>query len=214
MLDYIVFRYFRSLHELLPSGLAEIVVGLPVVFAVCAVYWFIRRAWHKRRLGADFAEVRRRCRLNELVRLLFTAWLTMLFLLCLTTDPGSLKRLFSEPLLLLSPVQALYSFTSFDYRVFPLERTDMILNTALFVPLGVALPVLWKKADLRMTVLVGFALTYFIELRVQPFIDRYSSIDDIIANTLGAFIGYLIFALLRKVFPRFIEKCRVSVNLT
>lgn len=217
MLDYIVLHYIPFLRRF-PPGVREVLSGLPIVMLVCAVYWFIRRAWHKKRLGAEFAEIRRKCRLNELVRLLFVAWFTMMFLLCLTTDIGSLARNLSDPLILIPAVQAIHSFTRFDF-VFSLfigfDRTimvDMLLNMVLFVPLGAALPILWKKADFRRTTLVGFVLTYFIELRVQPFIERNSSIDDLICNTLGTSVGYLLFMLLRKIFPKFIESCQRTIK--
>ncbi len=217
MLDYIVFHYLPFLHRF-PSGVGEILVGLPIVFAVCAVYWFARRAWHKKRLGADFAKTRRKCRLNETVRLLFVAWMTMLFLLCLTTDIGSLIRNFSDPRILIPPFRAWRSFTRFDFVFSQLKGfdrsaiRDLFLNTVLFVPLGAALPIIWRKANFRRTVLVGFMLTYFIELRAQPFLDRYSSIDDIVANTTGTVIGYLLFWLLRKILPKFIESCQRTVK--
>ena len=215
MLDYIVLHYFRELHRF-PSGVGEILVGLPIVLVVCMVYWFCRRKWHKKRLGADFAETRRKCRLNEIVRLLFVAWFTMMFLLCLTTDMDSLVRNFSSPLILVPAVQAFRSFTSFNY-VFSLFTwgydRDMLLNTVLFIPLGAALPILWKKANFGRTTLVGFMLTYFIELRAQPFLDRNPGIDDLICNTLGAVIGYLLFMLIRKLFPKFIEACQRTIKI-
>lgn len=214
ILDHIIYHYLPFLMRF-PSTVTVIVLGLPVVTAVCTVYWFVRRAWHKKRLGADFAETRRKCRLNELVRLLFTAWFTMLFLLCLTTDLGSLKRTFSDPLILLPPYRALRCITSFDYRFTLLQwgfERDMLLNTVLFVPLGAALPILWKKANFGRTALVGFLLTFFIEMRAQPLMSRNPSLDDIIFNTLGTVIGYLIFMLLRRIFPKFIESCQRTIK--
>lgn len=143
----------------------------------------------------------------------------MMALLCLTTDLGSLVRTFSNPFIWIPAVQALHSFTSFDY-IFSLLKgfdstamRDMLLNTVLFIPLGAALPIIRRKANFRTTTLVGFLLTYFIELRVQPFIGRNSSIDDIIANTFGTVIGYLLFMLLRKIFPKFIESCQQTITV-
>ena len=210
ILDHIIFHYLPFLMRY-PSVVGVIVLGLPVVIAVCPVYWFVRRAWHKKRLGAEFEETRRKCRLNEMVRLLFVAWFTMMFLLCLTTDMGSLVRNFSDPLILLPPIRALRCITSFDYRFTLLKwgfERDMLLNTVLFIPLGAALPILWKKANFGRTALVGFLLTFFIEMRAQPLMSRNPSLDDIIFNTLGTVIGYLLFMLLRKIFPKFIESCQ------
>lgn len=135
----------------------------------------------------------------------------MMFLLCLTTDINSLIRNFSDPLILLPPIRALRCITSFDYRFTLLKcgfERDMLLNTVLFIPLGAALPILWKKANFGRTALVGFLLTFFIEMRAQPLMSRNPSLDDIIFNTLGALFGYLLFMLLRKIFPKFIESCQ------
>lgn len=216
ILDHIIHYYLPFLRRF-PSVVGVFILGAPVVIAVCAVYWFCRRKRHKKRLGAEFAEARRRCRLNELVRLMFVAWFTMMFLLCLTTDMGSLARNFSDPLILLPPVQAFHCITRFDYRFTLLSHgfeRDMFLNTVLFVPLGAALPILRKKANFGRTTLVGFMLTFFIEMRAQPLMSRNPSLDDIIFNTLGTVIGYLLFMLLRKIFPKFIEKCQLTIKVT
>lgn len=216
ILDHIIHYYLPFLRRF-PSVVGVFILGAPVVIAVCAVYWFCRRKRHKKRLGAEFAEARRRCRLNELVRLLFVAWFTMMFLLCLTTDMSSLARNFSDPLILLPPVQAFHCITRFDYRFTLLSHgfeRDMFLNTVLFVPLGAALPILRKKANFGRTTLVGFMLTFFIEMRAQPLMSRNPSLDDIIFNTLGTVIGYLLFMLLRKIFPKFIEKCQLTIKVT
>ena len=214
ILDHIIHHYLPFLRRF-PSIVGVFILGAPIVIAVCAVYWFVRRKWHKKRLGADFAETRRKCLLNEIVRLLFVAWFTAMFLLCLTTDMGSLVRNFSNPLILLPPIQAFHCITHFDYRFTLLSwgfDKDMFLNTVLFVPLGAALPILWKKANFGRTTLVGFLLTFFIEFRAQPFMSRNPSLDDIIFNTLGTVIGYLLFMLLRKIFPKFIEKCQLTIK--
>ena len=214
ILDHIIHHYLPFLRRF-PSIVGVFILGAPIVIAVCAVYWFVRRKWHKKRLGADFAETRRKCRLNEIVRLLFVAWFTAMFLLCLTTDMGSLIHNFSNPLVLLPPIQAFHCITHFDYRFTLLSwgfDKDMFLNTVLFVPLGAALPILRKKANFGRTTLVGFLLTFFIEFRAQPFMSRNPSLDDIIFNTLGTVIGYLLFMLLRKIFPKFIEKCQLTIK--
>lgn len=216
MLDYIVFYHARFFTRF-PSGIREMLVGLPIVFVICLIYWLIRRAWHKKRLGADFAEARRKCRLNELVRPLFVAWFTMMFLLCLTTDPRSFMYYFN-PFALFPSYRGIYGITHFDFVPSILSGLDysivkdMILNTVLFMPLGAALPILWKKANFKRTALVGLLTTYFIEIHAQPLLGRNSSMDDIICNTLGTVIGYLIFMLPRKLFPKYIESCQRTIK--
>lgn len=65
-----------------------------------------------------------------------------------------------------------------------------LLNILLFIPLGMMLPALWGKCrDLRYTLCFGLGLSLLIET-LQIFTLRLSDIDDLIANTAGAAIGF------------------------
>ena len=66
-------------------------------------------------------------------------------------------------------------------------------NIALFIPLGFMLPMLnqaSRKWDI--TLACGFFFSLTIEI-FQLFNSRITDIDDLITNTLGTLIGYLIF---------------------
>ena len=81
-----------------------------------------------------------------------------------------------------------------------------IENILLFVPLGFLLPCVWKKYEvLSRTVLSGFALSLIIELS-QMFDGRITDIDDLLMNTLGAFIGWSVFWLLKAKLTKFQSK--------
>jgi glycopeptide antibiotics resistance protein len=68
---------------------------------------------------------------------------------------------------------------------------NSILNILLFIPLGVALPVLWNKfRTKRNSVLFGFAVSFVIEL-LQILTYRATDINDLITNTLGTYLGFL-----------------------
>lgn len=74
----------------------------------------------------------------------------------------------------------------------------MITNIILFIPLGVFLPSLWNKFEKFLnTILVGFSFSLIIEV-LQLLNMRATDIDDLLMNTLGAAIGYLIYTLLFK----------------
>lgn len=74
----------------------------------------------------------------------------------------------------------------------------MITNIILFIPLGVFLPSLWNKFEKFFnTILVGFFFSLIIEL-FQLLNMRATDIDDLLMNTLGVAIGYLIYILLFK----------------
>jgi len=90
----------------------------------------------------------------------------------------------------------------------------LITNTILFIPLGVLLPSLWKRFEsFSKTVLMGFGLSLTVEL-LQLLNIRATDIDDLIMNTLGTIIGYIIYSLLFKKFTsRFKLKNNTSDNL-
>ncbi|MGN0982950.1 MAG: VanZ family protein [Candidatus Limivicinus sp.] len=72
------------------------------------------------------------------------------------------------------------------------------LNILLFVPLGFILPLLWKEFRSRRTMcLTGFLLSLGIEL-AQLLNYRISDVDDLLMNTLGAFLGYELMLLLSR----------------
>ena len=76
------------------------------------------------------------------------------------------------------------------------------LNVLLFAPLGILLPFLWQKYRCpKKTVLFGALLSLIIEL-LQILTYRATDINDIIANTLGAALGFFVFKALIRAFPK------------
>ena len=70
-----------------------------------------------------------------------------------------------------------------------------LLNVVMFIPLGFFIPLIWKQLDkLSSSILAGAAFSILIELS-QLLSYRGTDIDDLITNTLGATIGYLIYKM-------------------
>lgn len=66
------------------------------------------------------------------------------------------------------------------------------LNAVLFLPFGFLLPVLWKKCrNWKITLPAGFLLSLTVEV-LQMFCFRATDVDDLIMNTLGTLLGYLL----------------------
>ena len=79
---------------------------------------------------------------------------------------------------------------------------DTVLNIVLFVPLGLFLPLLYKKYScINNIVLTGFLFSLSIEI-VQMFGRGLTDINDLITNTVGASLGYFIY----KWFIRIVRK--------
>ena len=78
-------------------------------------------------------------------------------------------------------------------------RADFLVNTILFLPLGLLLPFLKNKRPYISTVLFGFALSLGFEvLQIINCIGGFTYID-ILANSLGAILGAIAHFHLRKV---------------
>lgn len=82
------------------------------------------------------------------------------------------------------------------------NNEQLILNILLFVPFGFLVPLLWKRfQNILRTFFLGLSFSLFIELS-QLFCHRVTDIDDLITNTIGGFIGYLLFIIARLVLPK------------
>lgn len=84
-----------------------------------------------------------------------------------------------------------------------------ILNIIMFAPLGFLLPLIWKQCrKWTSTVLLGFEFSLMIEL-LQLFNRRATDIDDLLMNTLGALVGFLIWQFSQK----FVHKVPKEIQL-
>lgn len=88
----------------------------------------------------------------------------------------------------------------FDYPTMKEALLNLIGNTAMFIPLGIVWPAVFKKLDSHSKVIaagVGVSLT--IEILQLPFFDRATDIDDLILNSAGFLVGYGIYLLARRI---------------
>ena len=75
-----------------------------------------------------------------------------------------------------------------------------LANILMFVPPGFFLPVAFRKVRrLWKTTVCMMFFSFFIEF-TQYFTGRSADIDDLILNTTGGILGYLVFALFSRLF--------------
>lgn len=68
---------------------------------------------------------------------------------------------------------------------------NSILNVLFFIPLGISMPILWSKFRIgKNTVLWSLGTSLAIEL-LQILTYRVTDVNDVITNTLGAYLGFL-----------------------
>lgn len=107
-------------------------------------------------------------------------------------------------------------FAWFDPRFYLLPFVGMaediknsILNVLLFLPLGFLVPLFCGRfRSFHAALLLGVSCSLFIEL-AQIFTYRLSDVNDLVTNTTGAVLGYL---LAKPLFPRTVSLPQISVN--
>ena len=88
----------------------------------------------------------------------------------------------------------------FDYPEMRDILINVIGNTAMFIPLGIVWPSVYKGLDTHWKVIsAGIGVSLCIEILQLPFYDRVSDVDDLLFNSLGFIIGYLLYLLAKLV---------------
>jgi hypothetical protein len=81
------------------------------------------------------------------------------------------------------------------------NKVEFAANIGLFVPFGYIAGI-WSRIWWH-PLTAGFAASFFIELAQEIFLpQRFSSLLDVVANTIGAGLGFALFALLQAVHLR------------
>jgi len=106
-------------------------------------------------------------------------------------------------------IPAIQHFTSgadIKFALLDSSRTSLrhyTLNALLFIPVGLLLPMLWKRFEKwPATLLCGFLFSLSIEI-IQLFSDsRITDVDDLLMNTVGTLIGFIIAVIIKKLLPK------------
>lgn len=110
----------------------------------------------------------------------------------------------------LTPFMTIDRFTNF--RNFGMSMVNLVGNIVMFIPLGYLIPLLWEKTRRFWKILlIGIFLSCFIEC-FQLFIDRTVDVDDVLLNTIGVILGYLIAFVCFKAFPNQKKKYLAGEN--
>jgi glycopeptide antibiotics resistance protein len=98
------------------------------------------------------------------------------------------------------PLRSIIDFFSVAYSPYQtfgqgleINMVNLAGNLFMLTPLGIFIPALWeKKRSVAAVLRIGVMCSAAIET-IQFFIGRTSDIDDIILNTVGVLIGYLLY---------------------
>ncbi len=137
--------------------------------------------------------------------ILYIAIGMILYATLLTRTPGDYE-------LILTPFTPFATFTAAQQQ--PELYREMLMNVFLFFPLGLtlsnALPRKWHRwVRIALTMLVGYIFSSGIEYAQYRYALGMAEVDDVICNTLGAFIGSISLLIAHT-----IEKSRERVRHT
>lgn len=97
-----------------------------------------------------------------------------------------------------------------DMGIAPFKQ--ILGNIIMFIPIGFYIPIINNKKKFKEVVLAGFIfsvgieLTQFIINTIIGYNYRSTDVDDIILNTLGAIIGYILLKLAYPIIKGVIEE--------
>lgn len=96
-----------------------------------------------------------------------------------------------------------------EINLIPFQAGKMItniLNLIMFVPLGFLIPLIWQEyRNVGKVLITGASFSLSIEL-AQLSNRRVTDIDDLLMNTIGTLVGYIIWYGTKKVFSKWNKK--------
>lgn len=76
---------------------------------------------------------------------------------------------------------------------------NLVGNVLIFVPTGFFIPILWKKKKgVVFTTCITFEMSLLVEVLQLIFRVGSFDVDDLILNTLGGILGYILLELLKR----------------
>ena len=86
---------------------------------------------------------------------------------------------------------------------------NILGNICFFMPLGFSLPLLWRCTQKRMLLIVLASAVSIELLQLIVMTGRATDIDDVIIYMAGAYIGYSLYSLFNRLFPKYLVKFKV-----
>lgn len=158
--------------------------------------------------------IRRNIVLFSFIIYMVTAWFMTLLPLPTFEEVANIPDIIPnlKPFLFVETFLERTKFTLFDVKTWlPSLKSSsfytVAFNVLLTLPFGVYLRK-YFKFSMRKTILFGILLSCFYEITqytgiygIYPKAFRYADIDDVIVNTFGTFLGYVITPILEKILP-------------
>ena len=169
-----------------------------IISAVALPFWLIIRLYRLRTSGQPVS------RRRELLLLIFVLYLCALAAATLTPNHPSRRNAEAMPAIELRPDLGRLTCSSASLPSGSNSRSfckqNVVGNIALFFPLGILLPLVWRRLRFWRVIGIAVALSVSIEI-IQYFSRAWSNrsvdVNDVILNVVGACLGLVLVATLR-----------------
>lgn len=74
------------------------------------------------------------------------------------------------------------------------------MNVVVFIPVGLLLGSAFKQMTWWKALLIGCSISITIEALQFWFMRGFSEVDDVMHNTVGCIMGYIIYSILVRIF--------------
>lgn len=166
-MEIIIKDFLPPIRALLPSFLFSVAIVLSVAVIV--------RLSNKKVFRASTCD---KSRLTAWM--IFLSYILVIFdTVFLSREPGSREAV------------SLFPFETWGHTLY--AHAYFIENIIMFIPFGILLPILFKRIR-RVLNCVGLGFLNSCVIEIAQFVTRrgYLQLDDVITNTVGALIGWLI----------------------
>lgn len=107
-----------------------------------------------------------------------------------------------------------YDFHPFWSYSRPDLLVENIMNVIVFIPIGLLLTIVFRQMTWWKALLIGCGISVTIEA-LQFFLMRgFAEFDDVMHNTMGCLIGYVIMTILRLLYKTRYKNGRKKANLS
>lgn len=98
-----------------------------------------------------------------------------------------------------TPLKTIKMYIDYSYMLNSFE--NLVGNVAVFIPFGYLLPVI-KRSARSCFVLIFYAFMFSLGIELFQLFSAFGAfdVDDLLLNTAGAVLGYLVFIVNRKIF--------------
>ena len=150
-------------------------------------------------------KAKRRKRMRVLGKILFVLYIAFLLYFLIFSDWYGRAGVMSEYHYNLVPFQEIKRFWNYRDMLGWVSFANLIGNILVFVPFGFFMPMASRYRSFILTMTYSLGLSILVE--AFQFVSRVGSfdVDDIILNTIGGIIGYILFVICNTI-RRWLER--------